>query len=144
MFRSSNNSKKLALGVIGKEPRRCGFVDEAEVDGLKSPSHIYNTDVKPIKPKLFGASIYKGTTGRSEVPQKLDAPSPGLYETSASFFKTQLRATGIKFDKTKKEGFFDEVERVSKNVPGVGHYKQTDVAYDKISRSPRTLKSIRK
>ena len=100
--------------------------------------------MKAVKPKTFGATIYKGSTGRMDPSPKKVSPSPGFYDTDASFFKTQLKATSIKFERTKKDGFFDEVERVSKRVPGVGHYKQADVAYDKISRSPRALRSIRK
>ena len=134
---------KMALGIIGKESKRCAFFDEAEVDGLKSPSHIYETNVKIVKPKIFGTTIYKGSTGRMDVSPKKTTPAPGFYETDASFFKTQLKFKNIKFAKTKKSGFFDAVELASKRVPGVGSYKQSELAYDKLSRSPKANKSVR-
>lgn len=141
---STLKSRKGNLGVIGKEAKRCGFVDEASHDGLKSPSHIYNTDVTFIKPKLYGARIYKGKNPRVESLTGHVSPAPGVYNTSDSFRKTQINSSNIKFGKTNRSGFFEEAQKASKKVPGVGAYKNFDAAFDKLSRSPRANRSPRK
>lgn len=138
------NAKKGALGIIGKEAKRCGFYDEALEEAGRSPSHIYKTDVSPVKPKILGTTIYKGKDFRVEPLTRKPSPAPGLYDTQAAFSKTQIKFSNIKFGRTKKEGFFEEVERASKRVPGVGTYKQIDFAYDKLSRSPKAIRSPRK
>lgn len=137
-------NKKSALGVIGKEVKRCGFFDEAQEDGLKSPSHIYNTDVTKVKPRLFATTIYKGKNSRIEPIVKRHEPAPGLYDTQTAFHKTQLKFSNVKFGKTKKEGWFDKFEKASKRVPGVGAYKQKELAFDKLSKSPRANRSLRR
>ena len=138
------NAKKGALGIIGKDAKRCGFYDEALEEAERSPSHIYKTDVSPIKPKILGTKIYKGKDFRVEPMTKKPTPAPGLYDTQSAFSKTQIKFSNIKFGHTKKEGFFEEVQRAAKRVPGVGSYKQIDLAYDKLSRSPKAVRSPRK
>lgn len=79
-----------------------------------------------------------------DISPKKPSPAPGYYETDTSFYKTQLKFNNIKFSKTKKSGFFESVEVASKRVPGVGSYKQSELAYDKLSKSPKANKSFRR
>ena len=77
---------------MGKEDKRSAFHDIALYDGLKSPGHIYSTDVTKIKPKIMSTTIYKSTKDRFDINNRKPSPtSPCLYDTQASFYKNQLK-----------------------------------------------------
>ncbi len=70
-------------------------------------------------------------------------PGPGDYDAPGAFAKTQTRVYASTMAKTKIISFAEETALRKKNIPSSDAYNVTEKAYDKISRSPKSLMRMR-
>ena len=87
--------------------------------------------------------IYPATKDRFPKLKKNDQPSPCTYKVAENIQKTRWADNSFKFDKDKVTNFFTEGAKRKKYVPGAGHYKETEKAFNKLSKPPTSLRRYR-
>ena len=101
---------------------------------MQSQSPKYDPKVKWTKPKILETTIYKPKKPRFEKIEKRQEPAPGDYNVETAIMKNSWYTTHAnRFENSKRATFTDGIAGVKKFVPGVGNYKYTEAAYDKLS-----------
>lgn len=76
---------------------------------------------------------------RFEKIEKKDGPAPGTYKIEEAFMKTQWVSKKPAVDKSKNSSFIDNYKKAHQHSPGVGSYAKFEDAFNKISKSPRSM-----
>jgi hypothetical protein len=114
---------------------------------MQTPGHIYHHMKSDLitKPRiLFGLVLPDaGNVESGNKIKKSNDPDVGTYDAPESFRNTQLNGiekNSFKLNKGKGKTFTDMVVENAKFVPGVGHYKETEKAYTRLSSSPISIR----
>ena len=75
----------------------------------------------------------------AKIKKVRDRPSPGDYDTTLAFKKTQTINQIYRFPEQEYECFTDEQARIRKKMPGPANYKYDATVFKKISISPRSI-----
>lgn len=75
--------------------------------------------------------------------KKSEFPDPGTYDISKSELSVKERIRVTQFGKKPKSSFIDAAKKDKSFLPGVGHYKEVEKAFTRISSLPPSLKSKR-
>lgn len=70
-------------------------------------------------------------------------PAPGDYNTIESYDKTQTMNITHKISQSKNKCFVDIIQKQKNFLPGIGTYKITSKAYDILSKSPVSIRTLR-
>lgn len=98
-----------------------------------------------ILPKITTTKIFPMTQKEKEKYKKTksDLPDAGTYNIENPSLKVRERIRIAHFSKKPKNSFIDEAKKDKAFLPGVGHYKELDKAFKRISSLPVSLKSKR-
>ena len=70
-------------------------------------------------------------------------PSPGDYNTTEAFNKTQTQQFHFKVGNQKIKSFIEQAQKNKSYLPGIGAYKVSSKAYDMLSKSPASIRVLR-
>ena len=70
-------------------------------------------------------------------------PSPGDYNVETAYSKTQSMNIKFKFGTGKLSCFIDEYKKAKSHLPGICAYEVSGKSYDRVVRSPTTIKTLR-
>ena len=124
-----------------------GLTDEIVFLAMQSPGSKYNLKLSErlVKPRTIYGRIQPENPDRKSTDKikKSSDPDMGTYNMPESYRNTQLSGiekNSFKMDKGKGATFTDIVQKNSKWVPGVGHYKEVEKAYPRLSTSPNSIR----
>lgn len=70
-------------------------------------------------------------------------PSPGDYNVEAAYSKTQTVNIKFKIATGKLSCFIDQYKKAKSHLPGIGAYDVSGKSYDRVVRSPTSIKTLR-
>lgn len=109
------------------------FIDSQREHSKIIPGHKYNINLKHIKPRSRITTFIPIKKERFEKIKKDNSPGPCSYDSPGAIRKTQWSPTKgkVAYKNFKTLNYMEIHERIKKNVPGVGHYKNLENAMDK-------------
>jgi hypothetical protein len=108
-----------------------------EVKKVIPAPNKYNINLKNVKPRSTITTIYPIKRERFMKIVKDGKPGPASYESPTAIQKTQWSPPKGKVKMREIKGallFLDSLIKSKKSVPGVGHYKNLEKAFDKSVR----------
>ena len=139
--------KKYVLGVSSKSEKGSFHTDEAIVQAKTTPTVCYK-DLGSLtaltKPRTRQTKIYDPLVKREDLhkkPKKDPLPDFGSYEVGKSFNYT---AKASEYSQKWMTGpvvrFHEGPNKHKKHVPAASHYKITKQHFDRLSKSPPSLR----
>lgn len=88
--------------------------------------------------------MHKSSVSRMDkIKKDPNKPAPGDYNIEESFNKTQTKNLNYKIGSEKIRCFIDEAQKQKSFLPGIGCYKVSPKAYDFLSKSPQSIRTLR-
>jgi hypothetical protein len=140
---------KFLLGHSDKSEKSSYHIDMAVHHSKQVPSFTYkNTESLSnlTKPRSLIAKMYEPKIKREDLakkPKKDSGPDMGSYDSTKAYDFVQTKGLSQKFAAGPVVKFYDQALKVSKKVPGTGHYKIPDKTYTRISKSPPSIRMKR-
>ena len=136
--------------MFSKQEKRSAFIDVAVDHAFQTPTVCYK-DVSSlvndtVKPKIFKYKFVpaKGGPDTSIRPKKTNEVDVGSYNPLPSFEYVQDRTgPSQKWLTGKRESVVDPEVRRTKGNPNPAHYKVKMEAYDRLSKSPPSIRTKR-
>ena len=112
---------------------------------MDAPGAVYNTSIAPIKPKILAAKMLPESKHDKEKykVKKSELPAPGTYDIDKPSKLVKVRILEAQFSKKPHKSFIEEAKKHKEFVPGVGHYKELDKAFKRISSNPPSIRTKR-
>lgn len=125
---------------------QCAEAENAVYYGMQSPGHIYDIakSERLTTPRTFGVKFNPLPTTKARDTEKVaKIPEHGMYNPPDAFKTTQINGqekTAFKIVNCKEKTYTDIVINRTKFVPGVGHYKNVEESYKRLSTSPTSIR----
>ena len=135
------------IGLSKQKEEKGLYISEARFVGMQTPGAIYKVDDSLVKPRIMTTKIHgdtkwqKGTVKKTF--EKSSEPAPGQYDIDKSFAKIKPSIYNHSFSKKKPANFIDVYRKQKEYLPSVGHYKNSEEAYKKISSNPPSIRTKR-
>lgn len=99
--------------------------------------------IRDIKFASFGREWGVKQTKSSKKESVFEGPSPGTYDSEKSIRLTQWFSRTVKFKGPKNISYADMESKRKSYIPGVGHYKKVESAYNVLSKLPISIRKLR-
>ena len=77
------------------------------------------------------------------VKRKSELPDPGTYNIEKPILNVKERIRVAHFSKKPKSSFIDQTKKDKAFLPGVGHYKEVESAFKRMSSLPVSIRQKR-